>query len=207
MFKAATPLPSTFNVPVRRDARLPTHVLAVSSAPDSECLMVPIHSDLFMKTFRVNILPPSMPGRSSPSSNSNRSHRKVLALPVVPVLVPHVASIPLLLLFGFGLETQTNLLAWRLLPPQVIEEFPNAAAMAQVMARICSEEQLQRCVAHNQGLWKNILALGLRDSTIVELVQTAWNVTADARRIRQRAWGPSPPGSQSWQAASQLSHS
>jgi hypothetical protein len=65
--------------------------------------------------------------------------------------------------------------------------------MAQVMARTCSEEQLQRYVIHNQGLWKNILALGPRDMTIVELVQTAWNVTADARRIRQRAWGPSPP--------------
>jgi hypothetical protein len=98
--------------------------------------------------------------------------------------VPHVASIPLLLLFGLGLETQTNLLAFHLLPPQVIEEFPNAAAMAQVMS-LLPEDEIQRRVKYNQGIWKNVLALGVRDSNIVELIKTAWNVTAEARRLCQ----------------------
>jgi hypothetical protein len=152
--------------------------------------MIPIRADLFVKKFRVDILPASAEKKSSIVSLGNGSYRRVV--PVVPIRVPHVPTIPLLLLYGLGLEVRTDLLAWRLLPPQAIEEFPNAAAMSQVMARICGEDQMARYVTHNQGLWKNILALGLRDAMIVEFVQTAWNVTADARRIRQCDWGASP---------------
>jgi hypothetical protein len=82
---------------------------------------------------------------------------------------------------------QLNTLASRLLPAEVIEEFPNAAAMSGVMAKMCSEDELGKYIDHNRGLWKNTLALGPKDTKVVELVQTAWNVTIEARRINERA--------------------
>jgi hypothetical protein len=91
----------------------------------------------------------------------------------------------LLLLFGLGLETEPNLLACRLLPANVIEEFPNASAMAYVLSRL-RDDRFEQLLRYNQGIWKNILALGLKNAVLVEMVQTVWNVTAEARRIRQR---------------------
>lgn len=187
--KASTPLPQVFHMPVLRNAHLPTHVFAVVEAdadPSVPPLIVPIDAAFYVHGFRVDLLPQAPQGTAPPVPQfTPQSQSQVVTLPVVPISVPHVASIPLLLLFGLGLETQTNLLAWRLLPPHVIEEFPNAAAMAQVMARL-GDEQLRRHIIYNHGLWKNVLALGIKDTRIVELVQTAWNVTAEARRLRQR---------------------
>lgn len=177
-------------MPVIRDAHMPTHVLAVSqpdSNPANPILMLPIDASLYEQGFRVELnLPQTAPGTASPIPYTTEdSETPMVSLPIVPITVPHASSMPLLLLFGLSLENQPNLLAWRLLPPQVIEEFPNAAAMSQIMSRL-REEQFERHFRYNQGLWKNILALGLRSTRLVELVQTAWNVTAEARKIRHR---------------------
>jgi hypothetical protein len=110
----------------------------------------------------------------------------VVTLPVVPLSVPHASSLPLLLLFGLRLETDSNLLAWRLLPANVVEEFPHASAMAHVLSRL-RDDMFQQLLRYNHGMWKNILALGLKNTVLVEMVQTVWNVTTEARRIRQRA--------------------
>lgn len=148
--------------------------------------MVPVDAGMYNNGFRVDLIPPALPGSTSPVPYNHPSSRVLtVSLPVVPTSVPHVASMPLLLLFGLNLETQTNLLALHLLPAQVIEEFPNAAAMAQVMS-LLPEDDMQRRVTYNQGIWKNVLALGVRNPNVVELIQTAWNVTAEARRLRQR---------------------
>lgn len=168
---------------------MPSHVLALYQSTTTSStlpLMVPVDAAMYTNGFRVDLIPPATPGTTSPVPyNDPSSGVQTVALPVVPALVPHVASIPLLLLFGLKLETQTNLLALRLLPPQVIEEFPNAAAMAQVMS-LLPEDEIHRRVIYNQGIWKNVLALDVKDASIVELIQTAWNVTAEARRLRQR---------------------
>jgi hypothetical protein len=177
---------------VLQNAHLPTHVLAIYDTPEPSpgfCMMAPIHADLYVQKFRSSDIlpPPSRRRRISPRPYSpSQPQHLIISLPVVPVAVPHAPSIPLLLVFGLGLEVQLDLMGWRLLPPEVIEEFPNAAAMAGVMARVCSDEQLLRYTAYNQGLWKNILSLGPRNAKLVEIAQTAWNVTAEARRIRQR---------------------
>ena len=173
---------------VKRDAHMPSHVLAVyqtnanTSIPP---LMLPIDATLYEEGFRVELsLPPAPPGSTSPVPQElEGTGTLVVTLPVVPLSVPHAPSLPLLLLFGLGLETEPNLLAWRLLPANVIEEFPNASAMAYVLSRL-RDDHFQRLLRYNQGIWKNILALGLKNTVIVEMVQTVWNVTAEARRLR-----------------------
>lgn len=167
---------------------MPTHVLQIieSEADLAQPLMAPIDANLFALGFRSPIVPAPPPGTTSPVPHfTSNSQTQVVTLPVVQITVPHVGSIPLLLLFGLGLETDPNLMAWRLLPVEVIEEFPNAAAMSGVMSHI-GDDRLKQYAILNQGLWKNVLAWGLRDPKITQIVQTAWNVTAEARRIRHR---------------------
>ncbi|KAG1872895.1 hypothetical protein DFJ58DRAFT_884713 [Suillus subalutaceus] len=175
----ASEIPTILDMRVKQDAHIPSHVLAVFDIPESEWgssyqpLLVPIRVDLFTRGFRSKIIPLSPPGQ-------------FVTLPVVPLLVPHAPSIPLLLLFGLGLETRSHLLCCRLLPAEVIGEFPAPPTMANIMATLCSDEQLREHYKFNHGLWKNILSLGPRDSHFIELARTAWNVTVEARRIRQR---------------------
>jgi hypothetical protein len=177
-------------MPVRRDAHMPSHVLAVyqtnanASAPP---LMLPIDATLYEEGFRVELnFPPAPPGSTSPVPRQlEGTNSLVVTLPVVPLSVPHAPSLPLLLLFGLRLETERNFLAWRLLPTAVVEEFPNALAMAQVLSRL-RDDRFELLLRHNQGIWKNILALGVKDMDLVQMVQTVWNVTAEARRMRQR---------------------
>ena len=132
-----------------------------------------------------------------------------VTLPVVPLQVPHAPSVPLLLLYALGVRTNPSALAAALLPLSVAEEFPSVAAMAQAMAVQCQRENhagddsngsssvgggggargwrsLDRYTVYNQGIWKNVLALGLQDSRVMSVVQTVWNVTAESRKILAR---------------------
>lgn len=110
-----------------------------------------------------------------------------LKVPVIPFSVPHPPTLPLLFLFALGLEPSPHTeLAYRLLPPYVVEEFPNSAAMATVLARVTG---LEAIVERNEGMWRNALALGVSDGKVVELVGTVWSVTKEARRIRGRSQG------------------
>jgi len=125
-----------------------------------------------------------------------------VAIPLVPLQVPHVPSIPLLLLYALNVRTNPSALAATLLPLSAAEEFPSAAAMAQAMAAHCERDEanvdsgagpggsiwptLDRYTVYNQGMWKNVLALGLRDSRVMSVVQTVWNVTAESRKILAR---------------------
>lgn len=151
--------------------------------------MIPIDITLFEQGFRFDLdIPPPSPGTTAPIPHMHTqgdSQILMVALPVHFLVVPHVNSLPLIMLFGMKLETQLNLLAWSLLPVNVVEEFPNAAAMALILSRV-PDDQFGRMYRHNHGLWKNTLALGFTDSKIDDVVHTAWNVTGEARRIRQR---------------------
>jgi len=140
-----------------------------------------------------------------------------VTVPLVPLQVPHVPSIPLLLLYALNVRTNPSALAVTLLPLSVAEEFPSAAAMAQALAAHCERDDdvnantcdntnasaggrggggsgaggsiwptLHRYTVYNQGMWKNVLALGLRDSRVMSVVQTVWNVTAESRKILAR---------------------
>jgi hypothetical protein len=185
---------------------MPTHLLALypsnisgtNSQTSVQPIVVPVDVNLYGRGFRSEVIPPPPPGTLSPVPQSILlGQPPVVTLPVVPLHVPNPSSVPLLLLFGMGLEANQNLLTIRLLPSHVIEEFPNAAEMAQVFAarvrdsgehaeKLDDEAIFQRRVRFIQGLWQNILALGLKDTTIVEVVRTAWNVAAEARRLRAR---------------------
>lgn len=189
----ATDIPTTLDMRVKQDAHIPSHVLVVFDIPESEWgstyqpLLVPIRVDLFTRGFTSKIIPPSPPGSTFPVPYSTEhTEGQFVTLPVVPLLVPHAPSIPLLFLFGLGLETRSQLLCCHLLPAEVIEEFPAPPTMANIMATLCNDDQIREHSKFNQGLWKNILSLGPRDPHFIELAQTAWNVTAEARRIRRR---------------------
>ncbi|KAF5325147.1 hypothetical protein D9619_009777 [Psilocybe cf. subviscida] len=163
----------------------PTHVLAVTQVDmPSVPLMIPINANMFQTGFRYELtLPPSAATPVPRIVDTNTD--PVISLPVVPVVVPHPSSLSLILLYGLGLETDTHPLSLALLPGSVVGEFPNAAAMATVLASI-PRDSFDRIYRHNQGIWKNVLALGMRNQRIVELVSIVWNVTAEARRIRNR---------------------
>ncbi|KAJ2922927.1 hypothetical protein H1R20_g14208, partial [Candolleomyces eurysporus] len=183
-------VPTTLSLRVLRNEGLPTHVLAAyqsdSASTTTPPTFIPIDASLYEAVFRVDLgFPPPPPGFTGPAAQLV-GDALVVTLPVLAVTVPDPFTLPLLLLFALGFETEPNLLAWRMLPSQVIQEFPNAAAMALILARARSD-QFDRIYRFNQGLWKNILGLGLNETKVVELVQTAWNVTAESRRIRAKA--------------------
>jgi hypothetical protein len=150
--------------------------------------MLPIDLTLFERAVPVELnIPPSTPG-TAPTPRPvlvGGSQVLMINLPVIPITIPHVSSLPILLLYGMRLETDTNILSFKLFPVNVVEEFPNAAAMSTVLARH-RDETFENTYRHNQGLWKNILSLGLNHTRILELVQMVWNITAEARRIRHR---------------------
>ncbi|KAF5323104.1 hypothetical protein D9611_009217 [Ephemerocybe angulata] len=181
-------IPATFDMTVTRDAHMPTHVLAAVPTDDPECppLMLPIDASLYEHGFRIDINIPAAEAGSTAPVPYIQGDALIVTLPVLPITVPDTSSLALLLLFGLSLETIHNLLAWRLLPSQVIEEFPNAATMALILSR-ARQDQFDRIFRFNQGLWRNALSLGLKDAQLVQLIQTAWNVTAEARRIRTRS--------------------
>jgi len=183
---------STFDMQVARDAHMPTHVLAAIQTgqnPSIPPMMLPIDITLFAHAFPVELnVPPAVPGTPAPIPRYVQigdSQFLMVNLPVVPITVPHLSSLPLLLLFGMQLETDTHALSFRLLPVNVVEEFPNAAAMSTVLSQQPSET-FEGTYRHNQGLWRNILAMSLNNSKILDLVQMVWNITTEARRIRYR---------------------
>ncbi|THV05707.1 hypothetical protein K435DRAFT_834606 [Dendrothele bispora CBS 962.96] len=185
-------LPAYFDMPTVRDAHMPTHVLAVTQTTNSYStvppIMIPVDVNMYNEGFRVSIIPPAQAGTTSPvphilAGSSNAI--SVVSLPVVPISVPHIRSLPLLLLFGLGLERHSNTLALRMLPSEVVAEFPNAATMASLMARL-EDGQFKRRLDFNQGMWQNVLALDLRDAALLNLIRTAWNITAGARSLRMQ---------------------
>ncbi|KNZ79122.1 hypothetical protein J132_01170 [Termitomyces sp. J132] len=58
--------------------------------------------------------------------------------------------------------------------------------MAAILARIAG---LESVVERNEGMWRNVLALGVSDGKVVEMVGTVWSVTKEARRMRGRLQG------------------
>lgn len=193
-FTSPAQMPAALDIPVLHDARMPTHILVLfSQNATGPPLLVPVDSAMYNHGFRSDLIPPSIPGITLPVPYMS-AHGLYVSVPAVLPLtsVPHPASFPLLLLFALGLERNTNDLAYQMLPACAIEEFPNAAAMAQVLASVSGDEEFDRRFRLNMGLWKNVLGLGVRDSRVVEMVRTAWNVTAEARRLRSRS-APSTP--------------
>lgn len=171
----------------------PTHILAATVAdPQGSSgppFMLPIDATRWEEGFRADLGISST--STAPEPHESESGRMVVTLPVVPLVVPHLLSLPVLLVLGMGLESDTAPLTWRLLPPEVIEEFPNAATMSLILSK-SRNDRFDRVMTFNQGIWRNVLALGLKNTMLVQTVQTAWNITVEARKIRQRA-GTQPP--------------
>ncbi|KXN91550.1 hypothetical protein AN958_00536, partial [Leucoagaricus sp. SymC.cos] len=176
------------------------HYLAAtqSNAPtNSPVLILPVDAHFYRRGFNPDLTwPNNDEAVERPVESENTEDVPVtipplsneplrMSLPLCPISVPHLISLPLLLLFGLGLERDVEQLPYRLLPASVVAEFPAPAAMAEIFAKF-PEEQFERYYMHIKGFWGNILALGLKNERIVQIVSTAWNVATEARRIRQR---------------------
>lgn len=186
-FHSVSYVPSYLDWPVLRDAHIPTHVLLMQTLArhsTTPLLLAPVDGDLFTKSFQTDVIPPGPPGTTRPVPFPT-SEGLYVSLPVVDAvsIVPHAESFGLLLLFALGFEKDTNMLAYQMLPVAVVDEFPNAAAMAQAMVDL-PEDVFEHCFRLNMGLWKNVLSLGVNDVRVVDMVRTAFNVTAEARRLR-----------------------
>ena len=114
--------PQTVNMRVLRDAHMPAHALLVidSSLDPSnptvqrvheppEALVIPVDAETFAQKFTydisqlVNEL--AQPGTAFPVPFWDHAVRaQAVTLPLIPLRVPHPASVPLLLLFGLGLH-------------------------------------------------------------------------------------------------------
>jgi hypothetical protein len=187
------PLPSSIDLPVLRDAHMPSHVLAVIQSERSSrggtSILIPIDATLYDRGFRTELsLPQPPPGSLAPVpravSSSVSPTRMAVTVPLISLELPHLSSLPLLLLFGLGLETQPNLLAYRLLPASVVYEFPDAAMMSSQLAQECTNEDFIPIYDRNCGIWRNSLSLGLKEGRIEEVIRLAWNVTGEARKLR-----------------------
>ena len=180
----------------------------------AEPFVLPIDAPLFCAKFGHNVARSLAAGllirAANPLVSRDRlTGAQLLTLPLIPLYVPHPPSVPHLLLYGQGLpltptrqrdppnysrptttrppaSPSPSTLATYLLPIPAIEEFPSAPAMAEAMVRCCSEEALRDHIVFNQGLWRNVLFLAPTDASLVDLARVAWNVTAEARKIRDR---------------------
>ena len=176
-----------------------THYLAVrqSNSPNSPVLMLPVCRDLYRKGFSPDL---PWPKEDDPHENYNPDADEPdvpvkipylnapvlkLSLPVYPISVPHLMSLPLVLLFGLGLEMDIEYLPYRLLPGTVIAEFPAAPAMAEIFAKF-PERDFERYHMYLAGFRDNSYFLGLKNQRIIEIITTAWKVATQARQIRQR---------------------
>ncbi|KAJ7628661.1 hypothetical protein FB45DRAFT_918904 [Roridomyces roridus] len=182
-------IPPTFDMTLSAPpSRQPTHLFAILPPEDNArvpTLMIPVSAGLYGQSFAADLLPAGTALPVPHIQNGNGAQPPCVTLPVVPVSAPHSLSIPLVLLFGLGLETDRNLLAQRMLPAQVIGEFPHFPAMVGVMAKL-PEQQFEWYLGYTHGMWKNVLALAPKDAGLVEFVQMAHKVIVEAGRLRGR---------------------
>ncbi|KAF8909179.1 hypothetical protein CPB85DRAFT_1253714 [Mucidula mucida] len=105
---------------------LPTHLLACFSAPRARPYIIPVNVDRYRRVFRTEIISATQPIPSFTRTNQSIT----LPLVIPAITIPHPPSLAFLLLSNLS----ENDVAFQMLPPNVVGEFPNAAAMAQVMS-------------------------------------------------------------------------
>ncbi len=178
---------------VLRDAHMPTHVFAARQSDQSHFTpptMLPFDAALFEKGFQLNLnIPPVPPGSTAPVPRIDEETRMLtVSLPVISITVPHVESLPLLLLYAMKLETDLIVLARNLLPGHVLGEFPSLPAMITFLSPI-GDQGFERIFRFNQGMRNNTLAMVPRADNLQTVISNAWNAVAEAHRARQRETG------------------
>ena len=168
---------------------MPTHVLSArqSDQPNSVPTILPINSSLFEQAFSLNLeIPPAPPGSTAPVPRiDDRTQNLVVSLPVIHITVPHVESLPLLLLYAMGLERDLLLLAHHLLPGKVVGEFPGLPAMLTFLCML-GDLEFDSIFRLNQGMRNNSLSMVPVAEELNTVISNAWNAAAEARRARQR---------------------
>ncbi|VDB87182.1 unnamed protein product [Peniophora sp. CBMAI 1063] len=175
---ALASLPSTITLTPYTSASTPsaTHVLALHDAESKgTAVLVPINEAELKHSIRAVIaLPPSTPtvARGAP-----------VKVPVVPFAVPHAETAPLLLIFAMRVHPRGPRVLLPGLAGAAAEMLTDVGAAARVLA---GSVGLDAQVAEHQGAWRNALALGVKDETVVEALRFVWEVTVEARRLAKR---------------------
>ncbi|EMD36791.1 hypothetical protein CERSUDRAFT_23972, partial [Gelatoporia subvermispora B] len=150
----------------------PTHMLAVyapSQAPRRTVTLFPVHDVIFAA--HCAALPPLPPSNSAAPYN--------LTLPVVPLPLPHPASLPALSAFLYT-QRADQLLAALLppLPPALARPAP--AQYARALAETYTQRALAAHALRVTGAWRNACALGIHDDVFWRVLGAAWEVVLAA---------------------------
>jgi len=186
------PIGDTLNTRITREhgSTLPSHVLYVHNIDadvNDPPILVPMQA-AHWTSVTGDALPQTAAGSPSPLPFRMASGSIFITLPVVPVAVNHVPSIPLLLVLSMGLAEVSSGVCCLMLPADVIAEFPAEDAMVEKMARFCSVTTLLAFKQFNEGLWRNALSLPLSEAHdgLGGKFKDAYNTSTKALSMKRR---------------------
>ena len=97
--------------------------------------------------------------------------------------VPHAETAPLLLIFAMRAHPRGPRVLLPGLAGAAADMLTDVGAAARMLA---GSVGLDARVAENQGAWRNALALGVKDESVVEALRFVWEATVEARRLALR---------------------
>ncbi|KZV67725.1 hypothetical protein PENSPDRAFT_687869 [Peniophora sp. CONT] len=171
-------LPSTIVLTPYTSASTPsvTHVLALHDADSNgTAVLVPINEPELHHSLRALI--------TLPPSTSTTARGAPVRVNVVPFAVPHAETASLLLIFAMRVHPRGPRVLLPGLAGAAAESMTDIGAAARVLA---GSVGLDARVAEHQGVWRNALALGVKDENVMEALRFVWEVAVEARRLAKR---------------------
>ncbi|THU97501.1 hypothetical protein K435DRAFT_796447 [Dendrothele bispora CBS 962.96] len=200
-----THLPSHLAIPLRHSSSsssvapaYPTHALAVyssrSNSPDSQALIIPIHS-LVLAAHCARL--PSLP--SSARYESSSSSR--VQIPVIPISLPSPHAFPIIRKFLYTHSLESVLRSLVPLPSshhypflqslsrETVRQTMNShSTLHQLAKHLCEHsnynmQTLTTHAAHVKDFWQDVVALGVNDVALWDTLDLAWEVVLGAMNI------------------------
>ncbi|KAH9947782.1 hypothetical protein B0H21DRAFT_691288 [Amylocystis lapponica] len=164
---------------------MPTHMLAVwSRQPTNGATRVTLYpTHHIVLAAHCATLPPLSP--SKPASPSAAG--ETIALPIVPLGIPHAPSFPRLHTYLYNKNAQ-ELLGSLIptIPPSRASNESDAIFFARYSAKLAATFTPNILLGHAlavNGLWRNACALGIFDRGLWHVIDLAWSVLLDSLAI------------------------
>ncbi|KAJ7430166.1 hypothetical protein FB451DRAFT_966695, partial [Mycena latifolia] len=202
-------LPSTLTIPLRAPLAgapappsYPTHVLAIAAAikgtppPDAPSAIFPVHAIILAAhCAKIPRLPPHPQPRASPSA--------AVTLPVLPLTLPSPQAFCILHAFMYTRHLDAALASLLPMPPAFLESLSSSGSDAPTPAvviaaalntpavrytlasHLCASSggnlsSLLAHAGHVKELWKDMVALGMYEPALWDLLDLAWEVVQGA---------------------------